>query len=97
LEAQDTSQPFLLFLTTVEYWLGDRSLKLPPDYTGTHTVCRRLDLRMQPPRTKPPQLQPPQSKPQAGHAASKADILHPADGDRFVIVIQNDELRIEKQ
>jgi uncharacterized protein YkwD len=78
--------------TTVEYWLGDRSFKLPPDYTETHTLCRRLDLRMQLPQTKPPQ-----SKPQVGKSASKAEILHPADGDRFVIVKQNDEIRIEKQ
>lgn len=73
--------------TTVEYWLGNRAFKLPPDDTETHTVCRRLDLRMQ----------PHQAKPQAGKSASRADILHPADGDRFVIVKQNGEIRIEKQ
>ena len=106
MEAQDTSQPFLLFLTTVEYWLGDRSFKLPPDYTETHTVCRRLDLRLQPPQMRPPQLQPPPvqaspSKPKAGQpapkTAPKTNSIHPADGDRFVIVTQNGEIRIEKQ
>jgi uncharacterized protein YkwD len=71
---------------TVEYLLGNRSFKLPPDYTETHTFCRRVELR----------LEPAQAKPQAG-PASKADILHPADGDRFVIVKQNDGIRMEKQ
>jgi hypothetical protein len=79
--------------TTVEYWLGDRSFKLPPGYTETHTVCRRLDLRMQ-----PPQSQAPQPKAKAGQPApKKTDIPHPADGDHFVIVTQNGEIRVEKQ
>ena len=87
--------------TTVEYWLGDRSFKLPPDYTETHTVCRRLDLRIQPPQMQPPNMQPPQAKPKAGQpapkTAPKTNSLHPADGDRFVIVTQKGEIRIEKQ
>ena len=87
--------------TTVEYWLGDRSFKLPPDYTETHTVCRRLDLRMQPPQMRPPPVQASPSKPKAGQpapkTAPKTNSLHPADGDRFVIVTQNGEIRLEKQ
>ncbi len=82
--------------TTVEYWLGDRSFKLPPDYTETHTVCRRLDLRMQPPPVQASPLKPKAGQP-APKTATKANSLHPADGDRFVIVKQNDEVRIEKQ
>jgi uncharacterized protein YkwD len=87
--------------TTVEYWLGDRSFKLPPDYTETHTLCRRLDLRLQPPQTKPTQTQPPQPKPKAGQPAAKpapkSNPLHPGDGDRFVIVTRDGEIRIEKE
>jgi uncharacterized protein YkwD len=82
--------------TTVEYWLGDRSFKLPPDYTETHTVCRRLDLRMQPPPVQASPSKPKAAQP-APKTAPKTDSLHPADGDRFVIVTQNGEIRIEKQ
>lgn len=82
--------------TTVEYWLGDRSFKLPPGYSETHTLCRRVDLRMQPPQTKPTQSKPKAGQP-APKTAPKTDSLHPADGDRFVIVTENGEIRLEKQ
>jgi hypothetical protein len=73
--------------TTAEYWLGDRSFKLPPDYTESHTLCRRLDLR----------LEPPQARPKARQPVPKADILYPIDGDEFVIAKHNGEIRIKKQ
>jgi hypothetical protein len=46
---------------------------------------------------QPPQTQPPAAKPKAGQPAPKTNSLHPADGDRFVIVTQNGEIRVEKQ
>jgi uncharacterized protein YkwD len=70
--------------TTVEYRIGDRTFPLPPDYVRTHTSCRRVDLRFDGTNQKP-------------QSDANAQLLHPADGDRYVVFNQNGEIRIKKQ
>jgi hypothetical protein len=68
----------------VEYQIGDRTLPLPPDYVRTHTVCRPVDLNFKTPKDNP-------------RAVPKPPSLHPSNGDRFVVVYQDREIRITKR